>query len=185
MADTKALQQLLDKQAIYELVNSYCQASDRHDHEKLRSLYHPDAIDDHGGFFNGLASEFIDQLPAIQAPMKILHHNLTTINIVLDESNDECHYAEGEIYVLAYHQVETDKGLIDLLIGGRYLDKYEKRNGEWKFSYKAVLADWAKIDNPSQTCLDHPLLTGSYIGKPGKDDPAYSLFSLIQFGQQH
>ncbi len=183
MADEKALQQLLDKQAINELINTYCMASDRHDHEKLRDLYHDDAIDDHGGFFKGLASEFIDQLPAIQAPMKILHHNLTTINIILDSTHETCTYAEGEIYVLAYHQAETEEGLIDLLIGGRYLDKYEKRNGEWKFIYKAVLADWAKIDNPSQTQLDHPLLTGSYIGQPGHSDPAYSIFKLIEFGR--
>ena len=67
------LQALLDKQEITELVYAYCSASDRHDHDRLRTLYHPDATDDHGAFFQGLASEFIDQLPEIQAPMEILH----------------------------------------------------------------------------------------------------------------
>ena len=57
------LKALLDKQAITELVHSYCNAADRHDHAKMRSLYHDDAIDDHGAFFKGLAMEFIDQLP--------------------------------------------------------------------------------------------------------------------------
>ena len=79
-----ALQQLLDKQAITELVHAYCNAADRQDHDKLRQLYHPDAIDDHGGFFKGLAMDFIDRLPEIQAPMEILHHNITTLNIALD-----------------------------------------------------------------------------------------------------
>lgn len=185
MNNDKAIQQLLDKQAIMDLLNAYCQASDRHDHAKLRTLYHPDAIDDHGAFFKGLASEFIDQLPAIQDPMKILHHNLTTINIVLDESQTECNYAEGEVYVLAYHQVDTEDGLIDLLIGGRYFDKYEKRDGQWKFSYKAVVADWATVDTPSRVKLDHPMLAGSYFGKPGEQDPSYDVFKLIQFGQSH
>lgn len=185
MPQDKAIQNLLDKQAIMELLNRYCQASDRHDHNTLRSLYHPDAIDDHGAFFKGLASEFIDQLPAIQAPMKILHHNLTTVNIALDNSAEECVYAEGEVYVLAYHQVETEDGLIDLLIGGRYFDKYEKRDGFWKFSYKAVVADWATVDSPSRVKLDHPMLAGSYFGKPGPEDPSYQVFKLIQFGQPH
>ncbi len=185
MPTDPALQQLLDKQAILELVNAYCQASDRHDHARLRSLYHDDAIDDHGPFFKGLAMAFIDQLPQIQAPMQILHHNITTTNIALDTSADPVCYAEGEIYVLAYHQVATDDGPIDLLIGGRYLDKYEKRDGQWKFSYKAVLADWATVDTPSRVALDHPMLSGSYIGKPGRDDPAYDVFRLIQFGQAH
>ena len=97
------LQAMLDKQEITDLVYAYCNASDRHDHDKLRSLYHPDATDDHGGFFQGLASEFIDKLPEIQAPMEILHHNVTTVNIALDGD-----YAEGEIYVLAFHRISTD-----------------------------------------------------------------------------
>jgi len=86
----KRLQALLDKQDIIELIHSYCNAADRHDHDKMRALYHEDAIDDHGAFFQGLAMEFIDALPAIQAPMMILHHNVTTVNIALDGD-----YAEG------------------------------------------------------------------------------------------
>jgi hypothetical protein len=31
-----------------------------------------------------LAMEFIDRLPEIQAPMQILHHNVTTVNLKLD-----------------------------------------------------------------------------------------------------
>ena len=182
MTHQPEIQALLDKQAITDLIYAYCQASDRHDHDKLRTLYHPDAIDDHGSFFKGLAMKFIDQLPAIQAPMKILHHNATTINIVLDQSKPACTYAEAEVYVLAYHQIETADGDIDLLIGGRYFDKFEKRNNQWKFSYKAVVADWATTDTPSRVKLDHPMLAGSYFGKPGKNDPAYSVFKLISFG---
>ncbi len=47
----KRLQALLDKQDITELIHSYCNAADRHDHDKMRALYHEDAIDDHGAFF--------------------------------------------------------------------------------------------------------------------------------------
>ena len=32
-------------------------------HVKMRSLYHVDAMDDHGSFFKGPAMEFIDMLP--------------------------------------------------------------------------------------------------------------------------
>ncbi|HET8707572.1 MAG TPA: nuclear transport factor 2 family protein, partial [Pseudomonadales bacterium] len=138
------LQALLDKQAITELVHAYCSAADRRDYDKLRALYHEDAIDDHGGFYKGLAMDFIDQLPAIQANMEILHHNATTINIKLNGNQ-----AEGEVYVLAFHKVKTENGAFDLLIGGRYLDRYEKRNGIWKFSHRAVLADWVNVHDPS------------------------------------
>ncbi len=169
---------MLDKQEITELVHAYCNAADRHDHDKMRTLYHEDAIDDHGAFFKGLAMAFIDQLPAIQEPMQILHHNVTTVNIALDGD-----YAEGEVYVLAFHQVRTDDGPVDLLIGGRYFDKYEKRAGKWKFSHRAVVADWANCNSPSTVCLDHPMIEGSYIGKPGPADPSYAFFRLLRRGQ--
>ena len=173
------LDQLLDKQALLELVHAYCNAADRHDQEKMRALYHADAIDEHGPFSQGLAQDFIDKLPQIQAPMQILHHNVTTVNFKL--AGD---YAEGEIYVLAFHQVREGERVYDLLIGGRYFDKYAKRDGAWKFLHRAVVADWANVHEPSIVDLNHPLLAGAHIGKPGVDDPSYRFFSLLRRGER-
>ena len=172
------LQALLDKQEITELVHTYCRAADRHDYDLMRTLYHDDAIDDHGAFFKGLAMEFIDQLPEIQKPMNILHHNVTTINLKVHGD-----YAEGEIYVLAFHKVSTDKEPLDLLIGGRYFDKYAKRNGRWKYIERAVVADWATVTSPSAVDLEHPLIEGSHIGRPGTADPSYDFFKLLRRGE--
>lgn len=171
------LQMLLDKQAINELVHAYCNAADRRDYDKMRALYHEDATDNHGGFFQGLASDFIDQLPAIQASMLILHHNVTTTNIKVDGDR-----GEGEIYVLAFHKVQADPVPFDLLIGGRYLDQYEKRNGIWKFAHRAVLADWVNVHNPSIVDLESPLVQGSLIGQRDERDPSYEVLSLFKRG---
>ena len=173
-----SLEALQDRQAIMDLVHVYCRAADRRDQTLMRSLYHEDAIDDHGGFFSGPAMAFIDKLPDIQAPMRILHHNITTSTVVQDGD-----YAEGEHYVLAYHQVEDNTAPLDLLIGGRYLDKYDKRDGDWKFTYRAVLADWATINQPSTVDLTHPMIAGSHIGRADTQDPSYQLFRLLQPGQ--
>ena len=173
------LQALLDKQAITELVYAYCNAADRHDYDKLRALYHDDATDDHGGFFQGLAKDFIDQLPVIQEPMLILHHNVTTLNIKLDGDR-----GEGEVYVLAFHKVQADPEPFDLLIGGRYLDQYEKRDGVWKFAHRSVLADWVNVHNPSIVDLESPLVKGSLIGQRDESDPSYSRFSLFKRGER-
>ena len=113
------VQDLLDREEIRALITAYCNAADRHDHAKMRTLYHADAIDDHGAFFCGPAMEFIDKLPEIQAPMELLHHNVTTINLAIDGD-----YGEGEVYLLAMHRVRTPDGPIDVLVGGRYFDKY-------------------------------------------------------------
>lgn len=173
------LDELLDKQAISELVMAYANAADRHDHAKMRALYHPDAIDDHGHFAKGPAMDFIAKLPEIQKAMAILHHNVTTVNLKLDGDR-----AEGEIYILAFHQVQAEDRLYDVLIGGRYFDKYEKRDGVWKFSHRAIVADWAYPADPSAVRLDHPFLSGAYLGKPGPADPSYAFFSLFRRGER-
>lgn len=173
------LRAVVDKQEITDLINAYFNAADRHDNQKMRALYHEDATDDHGSFFKGLAMDFIDNLPDIQASMAILHHNATTINIKLDGE-----YAEGEVYVLAFHQIKTDEGPIDLLIGGRYFDQYEKRDGVWKFKSRAVDADWAYLNNPTQVNLDNPVIEGAHIGKPGPEDPSYQTYKLFKWGER-
>jgi ketosteroid isomerase-like protein len=173
------LDELLDKQAITELIMAYANAADRHDHAKMRALYHEDAIDEHGHFAKGPAMDFIDKLPEIQKGMDILHHNVTTVNLKLDG-----HYAEGEVYIIAFHKVKDGGKGYDVLIGGRYFDKYEKRNGVWKFSHRSIVADWAYPAAPSKVDLDHPFLAGAYIGQPGPDDPSYGFFSLFKWGER-
>lgn len=175
--DQRKLQELLDREAIRDLITTYCNAADRHDHVKMRSLYHADAIDDHGAMFKGPAMDFIDRLPEIQAPMEVLHHNVTTINLAID--GDE---AEGEVYLIALHRVKGEDGPYDVLVGGRYFDRYARRDGEWKFAYRAIVADWANIHSPSIVDLDHPFLTGAHIGKPGPEDPSYAFFKLLRRG---
>jgi ketosteroid isomerase-like protein len=173
------LQALLDKQAIHELIHAYCNAADRHDHDKMRALYHEDAIDDHGHFAKGPAMDFIDRLPEIQKSMEILHHNVTTVNLKLDGDR-----AEGEVYIIAFHKVKDGGKGFDVLIGGRYFDKYEKRDGVWKFSHRAIVADWAYPATPSAVNLEHPFLAGAHIGKPGPADPSYGFFSLLKRGER-
>lgn len=175
--DPAAVRELVDREAIRTLIHAYCNAADRHDHEKMRSLYHPDAIDDHGHMSSGPAMDFIEKLPEIQAPMEILHHNVTTINLAIEGDR-----AEGEVYVLALHRVRADDGPFDVLIGGRYFDRYEKRDGQWKFAHRAIVADWANIHSPSIIDLAHPFLEGAYIGKPGVADPSYAFFRMLRRG---
>ena len=171
------IQGILDKESIRELVCTYCRAADRHDNELMRSLYHEDAYDDHGSFFKGKAMEFIDILPEIQKSMGILHHNVTTHNIKLNGK-----IAEGETYIIAFHQVLTEEGNYDVLIGGRYFDEYEKRNDVWKFSSRAVDADWVYVNDPSQVNLTHPMIEGADIGSPNKEDPSYQRLKLFKRG---
>lgn len=171
------LQALLDKDAIRDLVMAYCRAADRKDTALMRSLYHPDAEEDHGAFFTGPAMAFIDRLPDIQAPIDILHHNITTHQIRLDGDR-----AEGEAYVLAMHRVRRTTDSFDVLVGGRYLDHYARRDGAWKFARRAIVADWAHVWDPSIIAMEHEMVAGSLIGRAGADDPSYGVLGLFGRG---
>src|SRR5262245_59017307 len=52
-ADLAAIQTLVDKEAIRDCVNRYARGIDRHDEDILRSVFHADAVDNHGSVVLG------------------------------------------------------------------------------------------------------------------------------------
>ena len=49
----------------------------------------------------------------------------------------------------------------DILAGGRYIDRFERRDGEWKLAVRSNLIEWSSV----LAALDNPL-----AGFPGIDD---------------
>jgi hypothetical protein len=74
------------------------------------------------------------------------------------------------------HNVTTMSFVID---GGRYLDKYEKRDDAWKIVERTIVTDWAHVNDPSAVDLSHPITRGTLKGSPGADDPSHQFFSLF------
>jgi hypothetical protein len=136
MTNTR-MEDYLAKQDIYELSCKYSRGLDRLDLDLLRSVFFADAHCEYG-FFNGSPTEFsafaIDALSAHAAN----HHMLG--NVLIELNGDE---AFGEIYFQAYHKVPAEDGFDDIIISGRYLDRYERRDGEWKIAYRSERNDWS------------------------------------------
>ena len=175
MAPSEALlQEMLDEFQLRKLVNSYCRAVDRGDIAHLRRLYHDDAEDDHGAFSTGLADDFLNELAAVRPYIRSMQHNVTTINFAI--SGDT---AEGEIYTIATHTFVTGDRDVDVIVGGRYLDKYEKRDGTWKFIERTIVTDWAHVNDPSSVDLSHPITRDTLRGAPDETDPSREFFSLL------
>ena len=174
MVEEAALRELLDKQAIRDLVQRYCRAIDRRDFALLRTLYHAEAIDDHGDYFCGPAREFIDRLPGIMAGNRVTSHNVC--NMLIETEGD---YAEGEIYTLAYHLSETDGEATDFLVGGRYLDRYIRDGGAWKFLHRKIVMDWNQLA-PSRCDLESFANGATAMGRADAGDPSYGYFRLLR-----
>src|ERR1700712_4956753 len=130
------LQEMLDEYQLRKLVNGYCRAVDRGDLAQLRSLYHDDAEDHHGAFSTGTADDFLRQLVAARPYLRSMQHHVTTVNFAINGST-----AEGEIYSVANHTIDAGDRDVDVTVGGRYLDKYEKRDDTWKFVERKIVTD--------------------------------------------
>ncbi len=172
MVDEAQLELMLARDELHRLVHAYCRAVDRADYDALRDLYHPDASDSHGSFSAGGVDEFIAQLRAAEPYVLVSQHNVTTTNFVIDGDN-----ARGEVYCLVFHTFAGPDQDVDVIIGGRYLDEYTRRDGRWKFSRRTIVADWAYRNEPSHIDFGHPSTRGSLRGKPGQADPSIGLFA--------
>ncbi|ANI38961.1 nuclear transport factor 2 family protein [Mycolicibacterium vaccae] len=170
-----ALQEMLDEHQLLKLVHRYCRAVDRGDVDTLRRLYHAEAQDDHGGFSSGTANAFADRIAAARPYLRSMQHHVTTTNFAVDGE-----VAEGEIYTIATHTLAAGDRDVDVTVGGRYLDKYRKHDGQWRFVARAVVTDWARVEDPSPRNLDHPITRDTAPGSPGPDDPSHSFFTLLK-----
>ena len=175
MPSTEALlQEMLDEFALRKLVHRYCRAVDRGDLAKLRDLYHDDAEDAHGAFSTGSADDFLGALAAARPYIRSMQHNITTVNFAI--SGDS---AEGEVYTIATHTFIAGDRDVDVVVGGRYLDKYEKRDDTWKITERTIVTDWARVNDPSSVDLSHPITRDTLKGSPDADDPSQRFFSLL------
>jgi hypothetical protein len=167
------LQEMLDEFQLRKLVHAYCRAVDRGDFTTLRNLYHPDAEDAHGEFSTGSVDDFLNTL-ASRPHIRSMQHNVTTVNFAINGN-----LAEGEIYTIATHTFGAGDRDVDIIVGGRYLDKYEKRHDAWKIITRTIVTDWARVNDPSSVDLSHPITRGTLKGSPGADDPSRQFFSLL------
>jgi hypothetical protein len=175
----QALATLIAKDEIRDLVAAYCRAIDRKDFDMLETLYHPSAGDEHGCNPTGTAEEFFTVLRAISGPAITLHHNITNHHIKVDGDR-----AEGEAYLLGYHVIEGDDGArYAFLLGGRYLDRYARRDGVWKFTHRRVAADWVKHFDAEQVG-DAIEVAGMTHGESSGDDTSYQFFDLFRRGRR-
>jgi hypothetical protein len=160
------LQTLIDKQALVELVYGYCRACDRRDFALVRTLYHDDAIDDHGAMFRGTADEYVAWLPGVMANFEATVHSITnTLFVVRGEE------AQGEIYTHAYHRTAAPDAR-EIIIGGRYLDRYARRAGHWKFLHRSLALDWVRVA-AVDTSAYREFAAGAPLGRTDATDPSY------------
>ena len=162
--DQSALQALIDKDAIRDLVLLYSRAIDKKDVALLRDLYTEDATDSHGSSFDGPADAYCDFIEKSLPYMPYSGHHVCNHLIAVDGD-----VASGEVYALAYHLIPDMKGgnnPEEDFMAVRYIDNYRRcADGKWRFSKRVVTYDFQ---------LRRPFSGGGTLGQ-AENDPSYEV----------
>jgi hypothetical protein len=160
------LQRLLDREACAAVMATYCRAIDTRDEALLRSVFHPGSLHRHG--FEGPSSDpsrptapgkpgdFVAFALEFLATHRSSHHQLGNVEV---EIGDDGVTAQTHAYFTAHHRrrakgdpqagADAREGEMDFWVGGRYMDRMEKRNGEWRIVSRVGTTDWTRTESPS------------------------------------
>ena len=138
-ARERAIDEMLAKQQIYDVLCRYCHGIDRCDVTMLKSAYWPDAYEEHGTF-DGKSWDFADHMTGTMK--QGLLRSTQMIGNALIEIDLDGNRGRGETYVVAYLQAEEGGKVIDRTVGGRYLDRFERRQDEWRILRRLYVLDW-------------------------------------------
>ena len=147
----RAVIELQDRQAITDCLSAYSRAVDRLDRELLLSIYHDDAIDDHGVFV-GSPEAFADWVIPMHTATHLSHQHCI-FNSTVDLEGDVAHVESYYMFVGL-----NRSGTPLAMSGGRYLDRFEKRDGRWAIAARICVRDWAPLEEIPET-LDQAALT--------------------------
>ncbi|MEM1142448.1 MAG: nuclear transport factor 2 family protein [Pseudomonadota bacterium] len=161
----EAVAGLLAKQEIVEVTMRYARAIDRMDEALLRGVFHPGS--EHNHFYAGPSSD--PERPAseddpgdfVRFAFQVLsghthtHHQLGNHLVELDSETQarcECYFtAYHRMRALGDHQAGADafETEMDFFVGGRYIDRFELRDGAWKIIQRTGMTDWMRIEPPT------------------------------------
>ncbi|HWT91687.1 MAG TPA: nuclear transport factor 2 family protein [Solirubrobacteraceae bacterium] len=158
------LRDLLDKHEIHETMMRYCRGVDRADGELIATVFHEDAVADHGN----------SQILGVDAHEKMPPSGRRTRGIMHFVGNELIEVfgdvARAEFYVIVFFELEVEGQASMMWRGGRYVDRWERRDGgPWKVAERRLVGAWDRID-PVRYQPDHDKF---FTGKPAPDDDIY------------
>lgn len=126
------LREMIDRHEIWQVMQRYGRGLDRIDRELVRSCYFDDTIEDHGHYV-GDPDGFIDYADRVSLDYLSTQHALT--NHWCDLQGDD---AYCETY---YHFTGVAAQPPHFMSVGRYVDHFQRRNGEWRIANRVTIIE--------------------------------------------
>ena len=166
------LRELLHKREIHELLMRYCRGINRADRELIASCFHPDALDDHGTFTLS-GPTIAEKLHAILNPPANEDTPSAGAFFIGNELVEiEGNVAWAETYWISYgEQKRGGSGYLRARCA-RFLDRLERRDGQWRIAYRVVADEWSRVDAIVERSPD---ARGLRRGLRSKRDAVYAI----------
>lgn len=140
-----AIRLLLDRAEIWDAMCRYCRGVDRGDYDLMRTAYHTDAHDDHVDF-KGTVDELVAWLEERFAGVDNSQHFLG--NHLVEFAGPDLALVETS-FTSRRTRKPTDAEQATLKPGdaicreswGRYVDRFERRDGAWRVARRIVVLD--------------------------------------------
>jgi hypothetical protein len=162
------LEEVADRQEIHQALMRYCRGVDRGDEALILSAFHSDGIADYGQPRPATALA----AGAANAPMRQLMH--FTGNVLIELEGDT---AYTESYFISFSPLDENGTTSTRTRAGRYLDRFERRAGEWRIAYRRLLDEWVRIDEITRL----PENWGEHLGvRGGGDDDVFHMAERLR-----
>ena len=161
----KTVEDLLAEAEIRDVHLRYCRANDRRDEALMRECFHPDAVIELHESLN--VDAFIALGRTILGRYVVTWHN--TGNQLVEVHGDA---AWAEHYTISTHRIAADERgpERDFVVSGRYIDRMERRDREWRIVRRTMLVDFTRTDPVPAGELG----LGTRRGVRNRSDPSYA-----------
>jgi hypothetical protein len=167
------LARMRDREEIVECLHRYPRGLDRHDSDVLASVFHEDARLHYGpdAFIDG-PTTFVPWANAFHDETWAAHTHLVDVNSV-EVDGDVAHTHTYVFFSLRRKDGETiDVGC------GRYIDRLERRGGQWKIAAREMLLEWRGTVDAAPPVPNHA------GGTWDRTDPSYQRPLEVEFADE-
>lgn len=169
-----AIQALLDKKAIEEVLILFLRGCDRADMSLVERAYWPDGWEDHGGTFNGSAPDWIEAIRGRLPKSGLMNHLMTNLMIELRSSTR----AVAECYILTASRLKVKGEMFDTRTLARCVDTMEKRGDEWRILRRTMCWEWNEEHPITETWARGAITTDPTILRRGAKKPDDIIYTV-------
>lgn len=147
---------IADRLQIQDVVYRWCRAVDRLDAQGMLDVFWPGAIDSHGPYI-GPVEGLVEWILQRHKPIGISSHFIG--NLLIEFVEEDVALVESYVRTIQQYPAHAKQQLaqltggeaggadaaMDMFTSSRYIDRMERRHGEWRIARRDLAQDWKQL----------------------------------------